>query len=76
MAAGHPVPAMSPRATGRDRGCVKTMDDSFVDAKDPDLAERGSILDEILEHKSSESNSANLVFSFYTASANTRRSQG
>jgi hypothetical protein len=46
----------------------KTMDDSFVDAKDPDLAERGSILDEILEHKSSESNSANLVFSFYTAS--------
>ena len=45
------------------------MDDSFVDAKDSDLAERGSILDEILEHESSESNSANLVFAFYTASA-------
>ena len=49
------------------RGCEKTVDGSFVDAKDPDLSERGSILDEILQHVSSESNLMNLVFSFYTA---------
>jgi hypothetical protein len=48
------------------------MDGSFVDAKDPDLSERGSILDEILQHVSSESNLMNLVFSFYTASAKSR----
>jgi hypothetical protein len=40
---------------------VKTIDDSFVGAKDRDLVERGSILGEFLEHESSESNSANLV---------------
>jgi len=41
---------------------VKTIDDSFISAKDRVLVEHGSILGEFLEHESSESNSANLVF--------------
>jgi hypothetical protein len=56
------------------RGCVKTIDDSFISAKDRVLVERGSILGEFLEHESSESNSANLVFSFHTASAHSGHS--
>ena len=45
---------------------MKTIDDSFISAKDRVLVECGSILGEFLEHESSESNSANLVFSFHS----------
>jgi hypothetical protein len=60
--------ACMPVKAGFDRGCVKTIDDSFIGAKHRVLVERGSILGEFLEHESSESNSANLVSSFHTAS--------
>jgi hypothetical protein len=42
----------------RPRPC-KNAYDSFIDAKDHDLVDRGSILSEFLEHESPESNSAN-----------------
>jgi hypothetical protein len=48
--------------TAIDRGCVKTIDDSFVGAKDRDLVERGSILGEFLEHGSSEFCESSFLF--------------
>jgi hypothetical protein len=36
-------------STATGRGCVKTIDDFFVSAKDRDLVDRGSILRESFE---------------------------
>src|SRR5450631_2539661 len=57
------------RASGSDRGCVKTSGDYRDRAKGGDKVDCGSILCKFVHQESSESESENFVLCFYTTSA-------